>query len=427
MKKLITCASLAAVGTTALHAQPIGEPSTSKPWSVAAKLRGFYDSNYNTGLDNPVPGGRPGKAESWGIDVRPAVGLNLAQDTTTVNLRVEYGLRWYEDRTENEIDQTVLADLFMGHDLNETTRVEVKDQFVYSSEPDVLQPGAMQSFYRTDGSNIRNYAGANFLKDFSEIWGMAVGYNGTVYDYEQTGNGSRSALLDRWEHKFRLDARRHFQPTTTGLLGYEFGFTDMTSNDKLSTPAVVGLPPAQIPNADFRNFRSHYGFLGVDHMVSAKLAVQARAGIQYADFYNADDDFWGPYAQVATSYWYQENSRIMLGVLTGIYPTDVAMAPGTVNSITLGTQSTMVYAAVSHAITSKLTAYVRGAWQGSEFKGGPFDGQNDNYWSADVNLSYALNPHVTLEAGYLFDDLESDLPQRGYDRHRGYAGIKATY
>ena len=426
MKKLITCASLAAVGTMMVDAQPIGEPSTSKTWSVAAKLRGFYDSNYNTGVENATPGGRPGKAESWGIDVRPSVGFNMVQDTTVVNLKVAYGLRWYEDRTENEIDQSVLADLFLGHDLNETARLEVKDQFVYSSEPDVLQSGAVSSFYRTDGTNLRNYAGVNFLKDFSEVWGMGLGYSGTVYDYEQEGDGSRSALLDRWEHKFSVDARRHFQPTTTGLIGYEFGLTDMTSGDRLANPASVGLPPALVPTADWRNNYSHYGYVGVDHTLTAKLAAEARVGVQYTDYNNANDDQVGPYAEVALSYWYRQDSRVMAGVLTGIFPTDVAMAPGSAG-VTLGTQATMAYVAVSHAITSSLTGYVRGSWQGSTYEGGGYDGQTDNYFSADVNLTYDLTKNVALEAGYQFDDLSSDIPQRGYDRHRGYAGVKATY
>lgn len=424
MKKLITCASLAAVGTMTVDAQPLGEPSTSKTWSVAAKLRGFYDSNYNTGTDKIVPGvpNRPEKAESWGIDVRPSVGFNMVQDTTAVNLKVAYGLRWYEDRTDNEIDQSVLADLFLGHDLNETARLEVKDQFVYSSEPDVMQPGGTP--YRTEGSNIRNYAGVNFLKDFSETWGMGLGYSGTVYDYEQEGNGSRSALLDRWEHNFNVDARRHFQPTTTGLIGYEFGMTDMTSSDRLSTPGFAGV--AAPPMADFRNYYSHYGYVGVDHALTAKLAAEARVGVQYADYYNAKDDMVGPYAEAALSYWYREDSRVMVGLLTGIYPTDVAMAPG--GGVTLGTQATMVYAAVSHAITSRLTGYVRGSWQGSEYQGmGGYDGEFDNFVSADVNLTYDLTKNVALEAGYQFDDLSSDIPQRGYDRHRGYAGVKATY
>jgi hypothetical protein len=426
MKKLITCASLAAVGTMTVGAQPLGEPSTSKTWSVAAKLRGFYDSNWNTGVSNPLPGGRPKKASSWGIDVRPSAGFNLVQDTTAVNLKVAYGLRWFEARTDNEIDQDILADLFIGHDFDETARLEFKNSFVWSNEPSTLQPGTASTFYRTDGTNLRNYSGVNFLKDFSELWGMGLGYNGTVYDFEQEGDGSRSALLDRWEHKFNIDARRHFQPTTTGLIGYQFGMTDMTSGDRLSDPATVGLPPASVPTANFRNYYSHFGYVGVDHSLTSKLAASARVGVQYVDYYNANDDQVGPYAEVSFSYWYQENSRVMVGVTTGVFPTDVAMAAGT-NAVTLGSQATMVYAAVSHAITSRLTGYVRGAWQGSEFIGGPYDGEMDNYWNADVNLTYDLTENVALEAGYLFDDLSSDIAQRGYDRHRGYAGVKATY
>ncbi|MCP5516327.1 MAG: hypothetical protein H7A45_03610 [Verrucomicrobiales bacterium] len=287
MKKLITCASLAAVGAMTVDAQPIGEPSTSKLWSVSAKLRGFYDDNYNTGPDAGSAGSRPAKRDSWGVIFSPSVGFNVLKEQTTMNARVDYDLRWYEDRTENEIDNTVRADLQLFHDFTESYRLELKEQFVYAQEPEVLEPGMQTAFLRTDNSNIRNYAAIGFLSDFSETMGSRVGYENTILDYEEEGDGSRSALLDRMQHLISVDLRRHFQPTTTGLVGYQYGIIDMTSDDRLANPIFVGLPPAQVPTADFRNQTSHYGFVGVDHRMSTTLSTQARVGVQYADYDNA--------------------------------------------------------------------------------------------------------------------------------------------
>ena len=140
MKKLITCASLAAVGAMTVDAQPIGDPSKSKLWSVSAKLRGFYDDNYNTGPDQSSAGLRPAKADSWGISFAPSVGFNVIKEMTTFNAQVDYQLRWFEARTDNQIDHMVLANLELFHDFSENYRLELKDRFAYSDEPTVLEP-----------------------------------------------------------------------------------------------------------------------------------------------------------------------------------------------------------------------------------------------------------------------------------------------
>ena len=54
MRKFFVCAGLALAGTTSLqaaYAPDSNSMETSKMWSVAGTLRGFYDSNYNTAAE----------------------------------------------------------------------------------------------------------------------------------------------------------------------------------------------------------------------------------------------------------------------------------------------------------------------------------------------------------------------------------------
>jgi len=44
-----------------------------------------------------------------------------------------------------------------------------------------------------------------------------------------------------------------------------------------------------------------------------------------------------------------------------------------------------------------------------------------------LNLEYRFNPHLSAEAGYNYDRLDSDLQTRGFDRNRVYIGVKASY
>ena len=417
MKSLITCASLAAIGVATLNAQSVGEPSVSKPWSVSAKLRGFYDDNYNTA---PTSGGVYEKRDSFGISVAPSIGANLMRDQTTLNFRYDFDLRWFEDRRDNEIDMYHAATLDLAHTFSERYRVELHDSFVYADEPAVLEPGQAASFTRTEGNNLRNYAGVGFYGGFTEAWGYRLGYENTYYDYEEEGAGSRSALLDRMEHKATVDFRRMLRPTTTALLGYSFGQTGYSADELLAPGAPL--------TSDYRDSRSHYGFLGVDHEFNPQMDAQVRAGVQASDFFNAGEEEIRPYADATLGYKYAEGSRAQLGVKTGLISTDIAIDQN-YSGVTLATDSTTVYAGLSHRLTEKLTAQVRGQWQMLQYigQGSGYNNEWDNYYSADASLIYTLNQHLAFDLGYLFDRLDSDVDVRAYSRNRAYIGLRATY
>ena len=104
MKTIVTCASIAAVGATGLQAQDIRDPEPQKPWSVSAKVRGFYDDNYTTAPNNAVLGSRA-KLSSWGVNIVPYVNFELLQDLTTIRLMYRWDGRWYADR--RAVDQNL--------------------------------------------------------------------------------------------------------------------------------------------------------------------------------------------------------------------------------------------------------------------------------------------------------------------------------
>lgn len=428
MKRLITCAGLAAVGVATIEAQPVGEPSASKPWSVSAKVRGFYDDNYNTAPNNPSPGYPYQKAESWGFSVAPSIGANLIREQTTLGVKYNFDLRWYEARQNNDLDMYHSATVNLAHQISERYRVELYDNFVYSDEPSVFGTSAAPDvFVRTKGNNLRNYGGIGFYGSFTEHWGYRLGYENTYYNYSEDGDGSRSALLDRIENKVTLDFRRLIQPTTTALVGYSFQDVDYTGDSYLIVPAYAP-PGSDIPMSDYRNSRNHFAFLGLDHDFTTQLNAQLRAGAQFADYYNAEEEYVVPYADATLAYKYAEGSQVQLGVKHGLTSTDVGVDYN-LSGVTLAAESTTLYAGLNHRITPKLTATVRGQWSMMDYRGTGvgYDGQTDNYYSADVSLIYTLNQYFAFDAGYLFDRLDSDIPNRTFDRNRAYLGVRATY
>jgi len=225
------------------------------------------------------------------------------------------------------------------------------------------------------------------------------------------------------DHLASADLRWTFQPAVVGLIGYQYGYYDYSSSDQLWYTPV---PNPNVPTGSDRNQESHYGFAGVDYMAAPGLTAQLRAGVDYARYPNSEaDDVLAPFVDMALSYEYMEGSKASAGVKHDLRPTDVAM--GSADDYTVSQEATTVYAQVAHRIFPKLIGTLRGSWQAGTYEGGSYDGETDNFYTVDVNLAYELTKYFATEAGYAYDFLESDIPNREYDRNRFYFGVRANY
>src|SRR5438552_128873 len=203
MKKIITSASLAVLGAASLQAATPLDRSYYAPnpeltpqertkwWSIQASLRGFYDDNYLTLPKNL-------KKDSYGFEVSPSVGINIPLEQTYLGLNYTYSMRRYEDRHPRK-DHTHQATLLMSHSFTETTKLTIKDSFVYSRDPQLLEPGVVTAprINRSDLNSLRNHADATAEVGLSRQFSTSFGYENTLYNYEEKGAGSYSALLDR--------------------------------------------------------------------------------------------------------------------------------------------------------------------------------------------------------------------------------------
>ncbi len=96
MKKIITSAGLMALGAAGVQAAVMGTggyepgfgaPDMSRPWSVSASLRGFYDDNYLTAPDHQIPGSPISKQGSWGMTFNPSVSLAWSDGQTDMGAK----------------------------------------------------------------------------------------------------------------------------------------------------------------------------------------------------------------------------------------------------------------------------------------------------------------------------------------------------
>lgn len=428
MKRIITSAGLVAFGAASLHAQNAAAPQltsiqSTKPWSVSASLRGFYDDNYVTRPSHSPTG--LNARDSFGFEVSPSLSFNWVLPQTYIGLSYVYALRYYEDREKNTADHTHQADLKLSHAFTERYKLDVTDSFAAAQEPELLAKpgGGIPVPIRVEGNNIRNTIDANLNAGLTEQLGTKIGYSNTIYDYEKTGIGSLSALLDRTEHLGTIDLRWQAIPSTVGILGYQYGVTQYDKNQILGLAITPGGVVAIHSNV--RDSSAHYIYGGVDHSFNPQLNSSIRVGAQITDYDNVDDSQVNPYADASLTWTYNPGSYVQLGVRHTRMATDIAFISAT--TPTLDQEATTFYSTINHKLTPKLNANVVAQFQHGTFEAGGADQKSEDLFLVGLNLAYEINKFVTAEVGYNYDRLDSDLSDRGFTRNIVYLGIRATY
>ncbi len=440
MKKLITSASLAVLGAATVNAQQVYAPAPgltstqlSKPWSVSAAVRGFYDDNYaltpSSGLIDPRTNARIKPQESWGYELTPSAGLNWTMDQTYLGLSYLYSFKYFEDRPDNKYDQTHRADFKLSHAFTDRYKLDLADSFVKTREPNLIAPGnAPNSTIRTRQDVLRNYGTAAFTAGLTDQLSTLLGYSNTLYDFKDSGTGSLSSLLDRMEHLATVNLRWQALPNTVALVGYNFGLMDFTADQNTLIPNPNN-PNGPRLFSDERNNYSHYAYVGADHSFNPQLDTSVRVGAQFTEYYNLpgdDESNVSPYADANLTYRMTQDSSAQIGVRHSRIATDGAA---------LDQENTTVYGSVSYRVLPPLIASLLGQYQFNTFeKGQPsqvagvtFKDKSENFWLVGLNLTYEINRFLAAEAGYNYDRLDSDVGFRSFTRNRVYVGLRATY
>jgi hypothetical protein len=459
MNKIIASVGFAALSAASVQAQfaPGLTPlETSKPWSLSASLRGFYDDNYLT-LPKTYPSatgvgvGHP--LASWGSEVSPAVAVNHSVENTFVTASYVYDLKWYENRSDT--DQSHQFNGHLEHAFSERYNLKVNESFVVAQEPTVIDPTVISEPLRVSGNNVRNTGSVDFLDSLTKNLDLHLGYGNTVYAYQQTARSvigyghdtgipdagganyapepSRSALLDRMEQLATIDLRWKATPETTGVFGYTFGHTDYTAPEYIIFPnppynTGPGGPGANVGYlSNIRNDYSHTAFIGADESFTPNLNGSIRVGGEYLDYYKFHDSRLSPYVDASITDQYQPGCSAQLGVKHVHNSTDVVGIQGT--SPVLDEESTAIYLSDTHKLTDRLTLSVMGQAQLSTFVGGgsAYDAKEDQFFILQVNFAYHFNPWLMAEAGYNYSRLKSDLADREYTRDVMYLGFRASY
>lgn len=452
MKQLIKIAGVAALGlasSQSARAQMSGSSNGPKAWSVSASLRAFYDDNVFTVSDNAVDNlGKKTKLSSFGYEVAPSGQFNLSREQTSLGLGYGYTLRYYEARANGNIDQSHDANLKLTHEFTSRIKLAINDSFVSAQEPSVTDAATITSPLRSEGNNLRNTGGISLAAGLTDSFELVGDYGNTLYDYEQKAGDpalydslgriaypSRSALLDRQENSFGLNARYQLVPSTVGVVGYRFTSIGYSSDEALN-PLT---PDFAKKYSKDRDSDKHDIFGGVDHTFTSKLSTSLRLGAEIVEYSSAavsDTSAASPYVDGRISYAYRAKDTIVLGVRHGYSQTDAGiygeftgLAPGgNTETLVLNAETTSLYGQMSYHVTPSITTTINGQYQHSGFQVKNISGLADDFFLLGLAAAYEINRSISLEAGYNYDVLESSFQAgRGYDRNRVFLGVRAQY
>lgn len=451
MKKIVASVGLVALGASTIHsasAQALGTPDPTKPWTIAATLRGFYDDNVATYPNHlSVPAGS--HRDTFGFEVSPSAAFNWALDQTTINLGVLYGLKYYDHRpigSANNTDQDFTFNAGLSHNFNERVKLKVADSFVVGQEPDLLRANnTMANFQRVSGDNIRNHGSIGLDAQLTPKFGLGAGYDNAYYDYKASGFGavaavinnvavtaiqpSLSGALDRIENRAHIEGLWQLMPETKGLIGYQFTQVGYTGDEPISG---VFDTPSTYAMSSTRNYREHAIYVGAEHNFMPNLTGALRVGASYTDYYN--DPYssakYTPFVNASLKYAYAPESSAEVGFSYDRNATDVVGLFGMGNNpaaVTVDAESAVVYASILHRIVPNLFGSLMAQFQNSSYNGGQFNNQDEQYYLLGLDLEYRFTHNLAGHVGYNYDRLESNLNDRGFDRNRVYLGITASY
>ena len=399
-KKIITL-GVAAIGVAGVQAADAG-----KVWEVTASLRGFYDDNYTTSPDELAE-------ESWGIEVSPGINFTLGEGTDMeFSAGYAFGMRYYEDRESDNEDYGHELGISLDKKFSDTSVLLLSNGLVVAQEPEILNGGTP---LRIEGDNLRNTFAARYRRILSGSTGVDIGYGNSIFDYEEEYH---SSLLDRSYNEVSLDVF-YGMAQTEYYAGYRYSSTDF-EGDVLQVPGLVFNPAA-------RSNHAHAGYVGARHQLDKNILANVRAGVQNVDYYDFDlmpglipEDETSPYVDARMEWEYAEGSKLVAGATLARGATDLQAADQEITS---------VYAQLLHKISGRVHGTLTGRFQDAEISGGGerLDGKEESLLLLGASLTYAVADNIWAEVSYNYDELDSDVPYRSFERNYLSVGIGTTY
>ena len=387
----------------------------SSPFHVTVSVRGGYDDNVNLSSFDEV--------ESFFTNAGVELRYNFGGPRTQMSLTAGGSITYYFDRDGDGDDEFIDLgdeDDLEDYDLNfhlgfsithkATPRLTLAATLhaSYLSQPDFtsfnntfLTVGRQsQDFFFTSNRFAVGYA---WTPRFSTVTSYTLNY--LNYDDELI-----SFFEDRFEHTIGNEFRFLVLPTTTVVAEHRFGIVDyVDATDRYST--------------------SHFLLGGVDHSFSPRFNASFRAGVEFRNYDEDSDPFFGsrdndrtaPYFEGTLNYALAQGTSISWTSRYSLEQPDVPEA--------FSRQTFRTALSVRHNFTARIVGGLHLAYQHDDNDGTIFvSGFDEDAFDLALSVRYAINRNWAIDAGYHHTQVISDEALfREFSRNRYYVGASFTF
>jgi hypothetical protein len=267
----------------------------------------------------------------------------------------------------------------------------------YLTEPSFDAPGGLNSrngnyLYTTDKIFV-NYA-------WSQRFATKTSYTFEAYNYD---NSSIGTFSNRVSNTFGNEFDFKLVPTTSLVAEYRY--------------AIVSYENASL------NSTTQFALGGIDHAFNPRLTASFRGGAEFRS-YDQDGDHIGPYFEGSVTYVLGKRTSVTWNNNYGLEEPDL---PGSQSRTTFRTGLQTKFNLTSRISSSIDLFYVHdvynalpsGTIMGAAFTENSFDGS--------LSLRYAITQLLSVEAGYHYTDISSDVVSREYSRNHVFAGVSLSF
>jgi Putative beta-barrel porin 2 len=343
-----------------------------------------YDDNVNTAHDNRVGSGYTAPR----VDIASSIG----SERTRLKADLRLGFTGYWDIPGQALEPDISFDLTFTHQFSPRLVLGFSSYTTYQGQPNfalgIGKTTNVGNYVYSTNSVVLGY-------QWTERFSTATSYTLSAIYYESSAIGTSSNQL---EHVIAQQFRYLVLPTVAAAAEYRFNYE-------------------QYINTNFNSY-SHFVLVGADFTLTPRLQFAFRAGAEFqTDLFHGGTSPTSPYFESTLTYAYRPNSFIQWYNLYDLERSDVDTAK-TKNVYRTGLKVLHSFGARLQLGGGLYYSYNHNATQSS------FD---EHQIEATATASYELTRAWTIQGGYTFSDVLSDITSRSYYRNRVFLGAAFTF
>jgi hypothetical protein len=360
------------------------------PVKIYATISSGYDDNVN-----PLQNNNQGSAFTSG---------NIILDYTFGDPRLQLilnggagGTYYYEHLSGQSYDIDLKGSLGITYKLSPRLTLGSSLLVEYLTEPSFDALGGLNSrngnyLYTTD----RIFVGYAWLQRFA----TKTSYTFEAYNY---ANSSVGVFSNRVSNTFGNEFDFQLVPTSSLVAEYRYN--------------IVSYENASL------NSTTHFALGGIDHAFNPRLTASFRGGAEFRS-YDQDGDRSAPYFEGSVTYALGKRTSVTWNNHYGLEEPDL---PGSQSRTTFRSGLQTKFNLTSRISSSIDLFYVHDVY--SALPSGTIMGAafTENSFDGNLSLGYAITPLLSVQAGYHYTDISSDVVSREYSRNRAFAGVSLSF